>query len=104
MQTRAVLRKVAEVEGLNHSHAAIAYEPWRDFQRWLAVGSRQVVVPFADVLSDLIPAASVRLRRDFGQMLRAVKAHALLHRQHRDRDERGRWEPTWSMTTRPSGS
>jgi hypothetical protein len=32
---------------------------------------------------------SVRLRRDFGQLLRAIKAHALLHRAHRDHDEDG---------------
>ena len=30
------------------------------------------------------------LRRDFGQLLRAVKAHALLHRFHRERDDKGR--------------
>jgi hypothetical protein len=91
-QTRAVLRKVAQVEGLNRGIATIDYEPWRDFQRWLALGERRVVVPFADTLSDLIPAASVRLRRDFGQVLRAVKAHALLHREHRDRDDLGQIE------------
>lgn len=88
-QTRAVLRKVAQVEGLNRAAATVDYERWRDFQRWLAHGERRVVVPFADRLSDLIPAASVRLRRDFGQVLRAVKAHALIHRQHRDRDDTG---------------
>jgi hypothetical protein len=88
-QTRAVLRKVAQVEGLNRAGATVDYELWRDFQRWLAHGESRVIVPFADKLSDLIPAASVRLRRDFGQVLRAVKAHALIHRQHRDRDDTG---------------
>jgi hypothetical protein len=29
----------------------------------------------------------VRLRRDMGQLLRAIKAHALLHRQHRKRGD-----------------
>jgi hypothetical protein len=29
------------------------------------------------------------LRRDFGQLLRAIKANALLHRKHRDRDDIG---------------
>ena len=88
-QTRAVLRKVAQVVGLNHSGVAIDYEPWRDFQRWLGSGCLEVTVPFAGELSEVIPAASVRLRRDFGQMLLAIKAHALLHCQHRERDERG---------------
>jgi hypothetical protein len=55
----------------------------------LAIGQRRVVVPFADELSNQIPAASVRLRRDFGQVLRAIKTHALIHREHRDRDDAG---------------
>ena len=88
-QTRAVLNKIAQVEGLNQGGVAIDYEPWRDYQRWLEAGELRVVVPFAGELSEMIPAASVRLRRDFGQMLRAIKTHALLHRQHRDNDETG---------------
>jgi hypothetical protein len=32
----------------------------------------------------------VRLRRDVGQVIRAIKAHALLHREHRERDGHGR--------------
>jgi hypothetical protein len=50
-----------------------------------------VYVPFSRELSGLIKAAakSVRLRRDFGQLLRGIKAHALLHRQHRRRRNNG---------------
>jgi hypothetical protein len=32
----------------------------------------------------------VRLRRDVGQLIRAIQAHALLHRDQRDRDDAGR--------------
>jgi hypothetical protein len=88
-QTRKVLDKVAQVEGLNHSAVQIDYGPWQDFQRWLAAGERRVVVPFAAELAELIPPAAVRLRRDIGQVIRAIKAHALLHRDQRDRDEAG---------------
>ena len=88
-QTRAVLKKVAQVEGLNNGDSAIDYAPWHDFQRWLEAGTRSVVVLFADALALAIPPASVRLRRDFGQTLRAIKAHALLHRRHREIDEQG---------------
>jgi hypothetical protein len=88
-QTERVLAKVAEVEGLNEAGQLIDYAPWHDFQRWLAAGDRRVVVPFAGRLVKLIPAASVRLRRDFGQVIRAIKTHALLHREHRGRDEAG---------------
>jgi hypothetical protein len=88
-QTKAVLEKVAKVEGLNEEAALIDYKKWQDFQRWLESGERRVVVPFADALADLIPPKAVRLRRDVGQVLRAIKAHALLHRQHRERDGDG---------------
>src|SRR5262249_17043172 len=65
------------------------YGPWQDFQRWLATGERRVVVPFADVMAQMIPPVAVRLRRDFNQFIRAIQAHALLHRAQRDRDESG---------------
>ena len=35
------------------------------------------------------------MRRDFGQLLRAIKAHALLHREHRNRDEAGAIKATF---------
>lgn len=87
-QTRKVLTKVAQVEGLSQSTQADV-RPWQDYQRWLEQGERRVLVPFADALAGLIPTASVRLRRDFGQVIRAIKAHALLHRHHRNRDDKG---------------
>ncbi len=88
-QTRAVLNKVAELEGLNASADAIDYGPWQDFQRWLEAGDHNVVVPYAKPLAAAIPPRAVRLRRDLGQVIRAIKGHALLHRNHRSRDERG---------------
>ena len=57
------------------------------FGHWLALGNCEVVVPFARVLARLIPPRSVRLRRDFTQMVSAIKAHALLHREHRYKTE-----------------
>jgi hypothetical protein len=88
-QTRRVLDKVAQVVGVGDI-ASVAHKPWQDFQRWLAAGERRAVVPFAGAISDLIPKVAVRLRRDFPQVLCAIKAHALLHRDQRDRDEVGR--------------
>jgi hypothetical protein len=88
-QTISVLSKVAEVIGINATKTATDHEQWRDYQRWLAAGNCKVVVPFAIELARLIPPRSVRLRRDFAQILLAIKAHALLHRHHRCVDERG---------------
>jgi hypothetical protein len=87
-QTRKVLGKVAQVEGL-HDIAPVDYQPWQDFQRWLELGECRLVVPFAAAMVELIPPVAVRLRRDVGQVIRAIKAHALLHRDQRDRDETG---------------
>jgi hypothetical protein len=90
-QTRRVLDKVAEVVGMEMERAAVDYPPWRDFQRWLVVGNHKVVIPFAKQLGRLIVSAKApRLRRDFGQLLLGIKAHALLNQFHREVDERGR--------------
>src|SRR5262249_35155291 len=87
-QTKKVLNKVALVEGL-HGAESVDNKSWQDFQRWLAVGECRVVVPFALAIAELIEPEAVRLRRDFGQVLRAIKAHALLHRGQRQHDAAG---------------
>jgi hypothetical protein len=88
-QTRAVLSKIAEVEGYNEGAEQIDFELWHNYQRWLAAGETTVIMPFARTLVDMIPPRSVRLRRDARQLIIAVKAHALLHRHHRRRNEQG---------------
>jgi hypothetical protein len=87
-QTKKVLDKVAQAA--LHDTAPLDYAPWQHFQRWLAAGERRVVVPFAIRMVELIPPVAVRLRRDVGQVIAAIQAHALLHREQRDRDEVGR--------------
>lgn len=66
------------------------YTPWLALQKWLEGGERRVDVPFAARLAEKIPPLAVRLRRDFVQLLALIRAHALLHRERRARDERGR--------------
>ena len=90
-QTKAVLGKVAEVVGLNKEMDIDDLRPWHDYQRWLAAGECQVIVFYARTLARLIKETkAVRLRRDFSQLLIAIKAHALLHREHRKRSKKGR--------------
>jgi hypothetical protein len=84
-QTRAVLTALAAEVA-----ASVAYEPWHALQEWLELGERNVTVPFAETLATLVPPVAVRLRRDFGAILNLIKAHALLHRASRPRDDRGR--------------
>ena len=88
-QTQWVLDKIAEREGRNRADLKIELEPWHNYQRWLAAGDLAVDIPFARSLASLIPPKAVRQRRDFSQLLRAVKAHALLHRKHRKRNDAG---------------
>jgi Bifunctional DNA primase/polymerase, N-terminal/Primase C terminal 2 (PriCT-2) len=88
-QTKRVMDKIAQLEGRNQSEQRIDLEPWHDYQRWLAAGEITVDIPFARTLADLIPPRAVRLRRDFSQLLRDIKAHALLHRDHRKRNSKG---------------
>jgi hypothetical protein len=85
-QTRAVMLAQADED----ADDTVDYEPWHAYQRWLASGERRVLVPFARELVLEIPAVAVRLRRDFPTLLSLIKAHALLHRELRARDERGR--------------
>jgi phage/plasmid primase-like uncharacterized protein len=82
-QTQAVMRMVADAEGYNMVANDSDLDPWRDFQRLLAAGNCTVIVPFSRTLMRLIPPKAVRLRRDTAQLMRAVKAHALIHYTHR---------------------
>jgi hypothetical protein len=91
-QTRLVLRKIAEIEGDPDDGWKPDLAPWHAYQRWLAAGERRVVIPFARELADHpdLDDKRVRMRRDFRQVLGAIQAHALLNRQHRARDDKGR--------------
>jgi len=75
-QTRAIMRaEASDAEG--GKRAEIDVEPFHAHQRWLAArGVREIVIPFAHALADLVPASAVRARRDFKQILTTVKTLA----------------------------
>jgi hypothetical protein len=81
-QTKHILRSMAAGPAV----AAVDYESWQTFQRWLKARPTTVSIPFADALVDLIPPAAVRLRRDFGTLLALIQTHALVHQTSRERD------------------
>ncbi|MSO96514.1 MAG: hypothetical protein EXQ81_12135 [Thermoleophilia bacterium] len=85
-QTQDILRRMATGE----SDTSIDVAPWHEFQRWLEGEVRDVYIPYADALVDLIPPAAVRLRRDFGTLLTLIHTHALIHQAQRSKDNRGR--------------
>jgi hypothetical protein len=82
-QTKFILKAIAR--GQQHG-AAVDYASWRALQTLLETGEHRVVIPFAERLAELIPPVAVRLRRDFGTLLALIEAHALLHRERRNRD------------------
>jgi hypothetical protein len=83
-QTKAIMGSQAEAAQEGEDDAPVPIG-WNAFQEWLALGPTKVIVPFAQVLADLIPAAALRMRRDFPAVLSSVKSHALMHRYSRKR-------------------
>ena len=88
-QTRDVLKAHARsVSCSNHAEVDIA--PYLALQRWLAAqGEQQVMIPFAEVLAEVVPAQAVRMRRDFRQLLTCIQAVALLHQCLRQKSSEG---------------
>ncbi len=84
-QTKAVLRAQARRRGPGPDLVR-----WHALQEWLAAGSAEVTVPYAEALAEAVPPVAVRLRRDVPALLRLVEAHALLHQATRERDAEGR--------------
>jgi hypothetical protein len=90
-RTRKILHAEAKLaSGEAHAPDPDAIAQLVDYQRWLA---RQpdtgTVVPFASILADAVPAAEVRMRRDFEQLLFIIRTIALLNQRHRARNAEG---------------
>ena len=97
-QTKAVIRQNWSQQKRNLVSAA-ELETWRDFQLWLEFeGPYDVAVPFGDAIyqafSDLVertPAPiQLRMRRDSGAFLTAIKSSAVIHKAQRQTDSEGR--------------
>jgi hypothetical protein len=88
-QTRAVLH--AHATRADEGLPDIDYIPWHASLSWLELaGERRVVVPFAHMLADKVTAKSVRMRRDYQQLLTVIQTLAMLHQRQRVRDRDGR--------------
>jgi hypothetical protein len=88
-QTRAVIDDLAARAAATDKAAA---DPalWHDFQRWIALGPNDAVIPFAPQLAAKIPPSMVRFRRDVGSLFSFIKASAILHQAQRQIDDKGR--------------
>jgi hypothetical protein len=88
-QTSAVMASLA-VQAAGTVASTTDLAAWHDFQRWLALGPDDAVVPFAEQIATAIDPLMVRFRRDVGSLFAFIKASALLHQAQRQKDERGR--------------
>jgi hypothetical protein len=89
-QTERILDSLAAAAEQTSEQPTPDFATWHALSDWLECGECRVVIPFAAQLARAIPAVAVRQRRDFGQLLTLVQAHALLHRESRERDGGGR--------------
>jgi hypothetical protein len=88
-QVRDVMRAHARTV-MENAPSPVDCGPFLAVQTWLALrGERHIVVPFAEVLSQLIRATPVRMNRDFRQLLTAIQSSAFLHQLQRDRTASG---------------
>jgi hypothetical protein len=86
-QTAVILRALARGQKVS---GTVDFARWQAYQKWLESGERRVAVPYAARLAELVPPLAVRLRRDFRLLLALVHAHALMHRELREKDDQGR--------------
>jgi len=87
-QTRQVMQSLArqaEVPGESLRPTAEDLKPWHALQQWLAATPESVAIPYATILTELIPPVAVRLRRDLSTLFSLLRAHALLHKATRNR-------------------
>jgi hypothetical protein len=89
-QTGRILNSLATAAEDSGERRSPDFVPWHSLSDWLVGGECRVVVPFASRLAAAVPAVAVRQRRDFGQLLTLIEAHALLHRNSRGCDGAGR--------------
>jgi hypothetical protein len=66
------------------------FKSWINFQTWLSLNEKKIVIPFAKGIADLIGNNAVRIRRDFSKILSLIKAHALIYQLNRDTDRKGK--------------
>ena len=85
--TKAIIRSLANrANGTGPLQPDL--KPWHALQTWLELaGDRDVTIPYARELADQSSPSAVRLRRDFGTVLNLIRAHAILHQNHRQRQD-----------------
>lgn len=86
-QTRRVMLAAAAAEDLEGEPD---FTEWHQLDAALDGAVHDVTVPYRAWLAHNIPAAAVRLRRDFPMLLTFIRTHAMIHQLQRTKDDRGR--------------
>jgi hypothetical protein len=84
-QTRAVIGDIAARAAATGEGPA-NLSVWHNFQRWIALGPTDAVIPFAPQIAEKISPSMVRFRRDVGSLFGFIKASAILHQAQRQVD------------------
>jgi len=91
VQTRRIIDRLAEgYSGAGKAAAETIIERHHAAQRILERGPREIVIPFAQRLGELITPERVEARRAFPQLCSMLQASALLHAKQRETDDDGR--------------
>lgn len=83
-QTRQVLRVLAR-----SLPPKVPLDSWHALQYWIEKGSKEIFIPFAESLAELVPPIAVRLRRDFRVILTLIETHTLLYQAQREHNSEG---------------
>lgn len=75
--------------GKTKSRSEIDLGPWHDLQREIAGGQKDVEIPYAAALAELMPVENIKVQRDFPKVLSMIQACALVHKNSRDRNGGG---------------
>jgi hypothetical protein len=89
-QTRRVLQTMARPYLPEAAPADTAAIVARHHQFQRSLEAIEVVIPYAAVLAEKLPATQAQARRSFAQVLAMIETIAFLHQHHRPRDEAGR--------------
>ncbi|UCI17741.1 hypothetical protein FJ970_21875 [Mesorhizobium sp. B2-1-8] len=80
---------VAMAEGKSKGKEPLNLEPWFALYRYIKLGPKKVVIPFAMDIAKALPTTHDKVKRDFPQILALIEASALLHSCTREMDENG---------------
>lgn len=75
--------------GKTKSRVEIDLAPWHELQEKIASGPKEVVIPYAESLAQMMPIENIKVQRDFPKILSMIQACALVHQESRDRNELG---------------